>query len=304
MRPARTVWPKWPLRLETARVIVNLQGDEPEISGAALDRVVALLEEDPAAPMATLATPIRDESIYRDPPASRWCARARGRALLLLAQPDPPSPRRPARPGSRRGPIAYLHLGLYAYRRDFLLALGKLPPSRLEAAEKLEQLRVLDAGYPIAVGIVDEPSVGIDTPEDYRRFVGAVERRAACTVELPGAGHNPYDCAAYAHPEFNHGTLLDARGWRARERLGMMSADLALKQPLASITQRIVDTYDDMRRDPPPGPLPPAQLSRSGRHPGRSAGDPLPGYGRRQNLNRGNVGDHVGEPGRVAAMTG
>jgi 3-deoxy-manno-octulosonate cytidylyltransferase (CMP-KDO synthetase) len=51
------------------------------------------------------------------------------------------------------------------------LQLGSLPPSTLEAAEKLEQLRVLDAGYPIAVGYVDEPSVGIDTPEDYRRFV-------------------------------------------------------------------------------------------------------------------------------------
>ena len=74
-------------------------------------------------------------------------------------------------PETRGEGIAYLHLGLYAYRRDFLLALDSLPPSRLEAAEKLEQLRVLEAGYPIAVGIVDEPSVGIDTPEDYCRFV-------------------------------------------------------------------------------------------------------------------------------------
>lgn len=68
-------------------------------------------------------------------------------------------------------PLAYLHLGLYAYRRDFLLELAALPPSPLESAERLEQLRVLEAGRPIAVGIVDEPSVGIDTPEDYRRFV-------------------------------------------------------------------------------------------------------------------------------------
>ena len=62
-------------------------------------------------------------------------------------------------------------LGLYAYRRDFLLSISTLPRSPLEAAEKLEQLRVLEAGYPIAIGIVDEPSIGIDTPEDYRRFV-------------------------------------------------------------------------------------------------------------------------------------
>ena len=67
--------------------------------------------------------------------------------------------------------MAHLHLGLYAYRRDFLLSIGRLPRSPLEAAEKLEQLRVLEAGHPIAIGIVDEPSIGIDTPEDYRRFV-------------------------------------------------------------------------------------------------------------------------------------
>ena len=73
--------------------------------------------------------------------------------------------------GLNPDPIAHLHLGLYAYRRDFLLNLKQLPPSPLEASEKLEQLRVIQAGYPIAIGIVDEPGVGIDTPEDYRRFV-------------------------------------------------------------------------------------------------------------------------------------
>ncbi len=81
--------------------------------------------------------------------------------------------------------MAFLHLGLYAYRREFLLSIGTLPPSPLEAAEKLEQLRVLDAGYPIAVGIVDEPSVGIDTPEDYRRFV---ERWRRTVPEMRGHG--------------------------------------------------------------------------------------------------------------------
>jgi 3-deoxy-manno-octulosonate cytidylyltransferase (CMP-KDO synthetase) len=158
-------------RLETARVILNLQGDEPEISGAALDRVVALLEEDAEAPMATLATAIRDQSIYLDPACVKVVCSARGRALYFSRSPIPYHRDGLPGEGAAPGPIAYLHLGLYAYRRDFLLGLGKLPPSGLEAAEKLEQLRVLDAGYPIAVGIVDEPSVGIDTPEDYRRFV-------------------------------------------------------------------------------------------------------------------------------------
>jgi 3-deoxy-manno-octulosonate cytidylyltransferase (CMP-KDO synthetase) len=191
-------------RLDGVRIIVNLQGDEPEVSGEALDRVVALLEdEDPEAPMATLATPIRDEATYRDPACVKVVCSARGRALYFSRSPIPchrdglpdrmsgwgteisgrgtePPPTTSPIPCHRDGPpdpttssrpIACLHLGLYAYRRDFLLSIAALPPSPLEAAEKLEQLRVLDAGYPIAVAIIEEPSIGIDTPEDYRRFV-------------------------------------------------------------------------------------------------------------------------------------
>jgi 3-deoxy-manno-octulosonate cytidylyltransferase (CMP-KDO synthetase) len=159
-------------RLEGARIIVNLQGDEPEVSGAALDQVIALLADDPEAPMATLATPIRDESVYRDPGCVKVVCSHRGRALYFSRSPIPCHRDGLADPACAAAqPLAYLHLGLYAYRRDFLLQLGSLPPSPLEAAEKLEQLRVLDAGYPIAIGLVEEPSIGIDTPEDYRRFV-------------------------------------------------------------------------------------------------------------------------------------
>jgi 3-deoxy-manno-octulosonate cytidylyltransferase (CMP-KDO synthetase) len=63
------------------------------------------------------------------------------------------------------------HIGLYAYRRSFLMQLAAMPPSTLEQIEKLEQLRVLEAGYEIGVGVVDEPTRGIDTPDDYREFV-------------------------------------------------------------------------------------------------------------------------------------
>jgi 3-deoxy-manno-octulosonate cytidylyltransferase (CMP-KDO synthetase) len=157
--------------LEGTRIIVNLQGDEPEVSGAALDQVVAMLDADPEAPMATLATPIRAESTYRDPSCVKVVCSRRGRALYFSRSPIPCHRDGLPDPATAASPIAYLHLGLYAYRRDFLLVLGSLPPSPLEFAEKLEQLRVLDAGYPIAVGLVDEPSIGIDTPEDYRRFV-------------------------------------------------------------------------------------------------------------------------------------
>lgn len=152
--------------IPSAGIIVNLQGDEPEVSGAALDALVALLEADPEAPMATLATPFRDESAFRDPACVKVVRAGNGRALYFSRAPIPHQ-----RDGAWAAGAALLHLGLYAYRRDFLLRLASLPPSPLEQLEKLEQLRVLEAGAPIAVGVVDEPSVGIDTPEDYRRFV-------------------------------------------------------------------------------------------------------------------------------------
>lgn len=155
--------------LPDARIIVNLQGDEPEISGATIDRLVERLANDPEAPMATLATPIRDPSVLRDPSCVKVVFDSHGRALYFSRAPIPHQrDPEPAQPSTLRG---YLHLGIYAYRREFLLGLARLPQSPLESAEKLEQLRVLEAGFPIAVAIVDEPSIGVDTPDDYRRFV-------------------------------------------------------------------------------------------------------------------------------------
>ncbi|MBV8267394.1 MAG: 3-deoxy-manno-octulosonate cytidylyltransferase, partial [Planctomycetaceae bacterium] len=118
------------------------------------------------APMATLATPIRADAVYRDPSCVKVVLSRSGRALYFSRSPIPHH-----RDGPSGATLAHLHLGLYAYRRDFLLGLAQLPPSPLERAEKLEQLRALEAGYPIAVGIVEEPSLGVDTPEDYRQFV-------------------------------------------------------------------------------------------------------------------------------------
>ncbi len=191
-------------RLEGARVIVNLQGDEPEVSGDALDRVVALLETDPEAPMATLATPIRDQADLPRPRVRQGRLRPPRPRPLFLAQPDPLPSRRPARSRHGRSPVAYLHLGLYAYRREFLLKLGSLPPSPLEAAEKLEQLRVLEAGYPIAVGLVDEPSDRHRHTRRLRAIRGALARepgaagiscspRANARAYLNGRFATPYD---------------------------------------------------------------------------------------------------------------
>lgn len=152
--------------LPDARIFVNLQGDEPEIAGTAIDTVVKVLEDDPDCPMSTLATPIHDEVTFRDPTCVKVVRSATGRALYFSRAPIPHQ-----RDDGWPEGLALLHLGIYAYRRDFLLSLASRPPSPLECAEKLEQLRVLEAGLPIAVGVVEEPGIGIDTPEDYRRFV-------------------------------------------------------------------------------------------------------------------------------------
>jgi 3-deoxy-manno-octulosonate cytidylyltransferase (CMP-KDO synthetase) len=158
-------------RIEQAGIIVNVQGDEPEIAGSTIDRLVSLLQSDRDAPMATLATPIRDPAVYRDPSCVKVVCSRRDRALYFSRSPIPFHRDGLPDPAAASTPVAHLHLGLYAYRREFLLSISSLPRSPLEAAEKLEQLRVLEAGHPIAIGIVDEPCIGIDTPEDYRRFV-------------------------------------------------------------------------------------------------------------------------------------
>ena len=158
-------------RLAQAAIVVNVQGDEPEIAGSTIDRLVTLLEGDREAPMATLATPIRDAAVYQDPSCVKVVCSRRNRALYFSRSTIPFYRDGPTNPRDSNTPIAHLHLGLYAYRREFLLSIRALPPSSLEAAEKLEQLRILEAGHPIAIDFVDEPSIGIDTWEDYRRFV-------------------------------------------------------------------------------------------------------------------------------------
>jgi 3-deoxy-manno-octulosonate cytidylyltransferase (CMP-KDO synthetase) len=160
-------------------IIVNVQGDEPDLTGVSIDLVIKLLEDDRTAVMATLATPIRNRHQWEDPACVKVVFDCRGRALYFSRSPIP-YPRQ-----WEQGmfyidpPKFHQHVGLYAYRRDFLLKLAAMPPSPLERLEKLEQLRVLEAGYSILVGVVDKPTFGIDTPEDYRSFVEKYSSRSA-----------------------------------------------------------------------------------------------------------------------------
>jgi 3-deoxy-manno-octulosonate cytidylyltransferase (CMP-KDO synthetase) len=152
-------------------VFVNVQGDEPEISGEAIDRAVDTLERHPQADVSTLATPIRDRQQLQDPACVKVVCNRQGEAMYFSRSPIPHA-RQWDDSLLRADPPCFLqHVGLYAYRRSFLLKLAELPRSPLEQIEKLEQLRVLAAGYKIYVSVIDEPTVGIDTIRDYQAFV-------------------------------------------------------------------------------------------------------------------------------------
>lgn len=158
-------------RLEDFPIIVNVQGDEPEIAGSSIDLAIGLLEEHPEAVMATLAAPIRSRQQLEDPACVKVVFDRFGRALYFSRSPIP-RPRTWDDGWLHTSPPAfYQHVGLYAYRRDFLLQLARMPPGELEKIEKLEQLRVLQAGYSILVGVIDRPTLGIDTAADYEEFV-------------------------------------------------------------------------------------------------------------------------------------
>jgi len=160
----------------SAEVIVNLQGDEPQIEPAALDRLAGLLGDEAGADMATLAVPIADRDAYLSPNVVKVVCDDRGRALYFSWSPIPMV--RDGEPDFAARPARFLqHLGLYAYRREFLLKLAAIPAHPLEAVEQLEQLRVLGIGASIQVGLVAHAHRGVDTPADYEAFVRAYRRQ-------------------------------------------------------------------------------------------------------------------------------
>lgn len=170
-----------------ADIVVNVQGDEPEIDPQHLDRLVELLDEDDSADIATLACPfaVLDAGDPTNPHAVKVVLDLNSQALYF-SRAAIPYPRIHETTGAAHQPAPYLlHLGVYAYRRAVLLRLAALAPTPLERTEKLEQLRWLEHGLSIAVAIVDHAAVGVDTPEDYAAFV---RRHASAT---PSRGANP-----------------------------------------------------------------------------------------------------------------
>jgi 3-deoxy-manno-octulosonate cytidylyltransferase (CMP-KDO synthetase) len=159
---------------ENADMVVNIQGDEPLIDPAAIDTAILPLVHEPDIVMATLKKRIEDPREIADPNVVKVVTDAAGDAIYFSRCPIPFVRSDAAAPASR--PPYFKHIGLYVYRRDFLLGYSSLPVGPLEQAERLEQLRAIENGFRIRVVETEYESLGVDTPEDLQRvsrLVGA-----------------------------------------------------------------------------------------------------------------------------------
>jgi len=143
---------------DSAELIVNIQGDEPLIDPAAIDAAILPLLHDDDIEMGTLKKRIEDLREIGDPNVVKVVTDRAGNAIYFSRSTIPYG-----------GAVHYKHVGLYVYRRDFLLGYSDLPVGPLERAERLEQLRALENGHPIRVVETEYESLGVDTPEDLER---------------------------------------------------------------------------------------------------------------------------------------
>lgn len=163
-----------------ADVVVNVQGDEPLIEGHVIDAAVAALAEDPGAAMSTVAHPCEPAALD-DPNRVKLVLDRRGRALYF-SRSRIPFPREPSA-AAGDGPAArwLQHVGLYAYRRQFLLAFVGMEQTPLERTEALEQLRALENGHAIRVAVIEGwRSVPVDVPADVALVEAALREAGRC----------------------------------------------------------------------------------------------------------------------------
>jgi 3-deoxy-manno-octulosonate cytidylyltransferase (CMP-KDO synthetase) len=162
----------------SADLIINVQGDEPEMEPESIDALVALMRSRPDAPMGSVASRFTRAEDVVNPACVKVILDDAGNALYF-SRSLIPYPRdtdgRVENPGDW-----LLHLGIYAYRPAFLAELTRTPPSPLELAERLEQLRALSMGAKIAIAVVERASTGIDTPEQYAAFVERARPAETC----------------------------------------------------------------------------------------------------------------------------
>jgi 3-deoxy-manno-octulosonate cytidylyltransferase (CMP-KDO synthetase) len=165
---------------ENAELVVNIQGDEPLIDPAAIDAAILPLAHDPEIVMGTLKKAIEDPREIADPNVVKVVTDRNADAIYFSRCPIPYE-RDQATPRTH-----FKHIGLYVYRRDFLMAYSALPVGPLEQAERLEQLRALENGYRIRVVETEYESLGVDTPEDLERVCKLFEASMAQGVKQYG----------------------------------------------------------------------------------------------------------------------
>jgi len=157
-----------------AGIVINVQGDEPQIDPEHIDYLARLLLDNADAPMATLAAAFATREQIADPNVVKVVVDANGKAIYFSRSVIPYD-----REHAGVGDVSHYlrHIGIYAYRRDFLLRITSLPQTPLEKLEKLEQLRAIENGFTILVGKVEHTCEGIDTPEQYAAFVKRQARK-------------------------------------------------------------------------------------------------------------------------------
>ncbi|HEY1374460.1 MAG TPA: 3-deoxy-manno-octulosonate cytidylyltransferase [Candidatus Binatia bacterium] len=151
-----------------AEIVVNVQGDLPFIRSETIHATLKPLRQDAKIPMGTAKTPIFDEAEWLNPNVVKVITDTAGFALYFSRAPIPYLRDDGPRPIQRKL-WGYRHVGIYGYRREFLLKFARMRPSALEQSEKLEQLRALSNGYRIRVADVDETAVEVDTPADLEK---------------------------------------------------------------------------------------------------------------------------------------
>jgi len=161
------------LGLEDSDIVVNIQGDEPLLEPEMIELLIDSLRTFPDRCMATLAFPSESEEEYMNPNVVKVVVDNDARALYFSRSPVPHYRNR-----SVMSPKFLKHLGFYAYRHWFLRVFTGLPHGTLEKAEKLEQLRALEHGYPIHLALSAIETHGVDTPEDLARLVGSSSRQS------------------------------------------------------------------------------------------------------------------------------
>jgi 3-deoxy-manno-octulosonate cytidylyltransferase (CMP-KDO synthetase) len=150
-----------------ADIVLNIQGDEPFIDPRAIGALAVLLKQDAKIMMGTVIKEITDEADYLNPNVVKCVVDAQGHALYFSRSPIPYHRNKNISSGSKN----YKHLGLYAYRKDFLMQYIHWPKGALESAEELEQLRVLEHGVKIKTTVTDFDSMAVDTPQDLQKAI-------------------------------------------------------------------------------------------------------------------------------------